>query len=65
MNIKKVLSSMVAVLALGATSFITIVPTASAGNPFCPRGKACLWSQTRMTAGGLLTKIQVQRFILQ
>ncbi|USR79978.1 hypothetical protein [Arcanobacterium pinnipediorum] len=45
MKIRKVLSSMVAVLALGATSFVTTIPVAeAAGNPYCPLGASCVWT---------------------
>lgn len=49
MKIRKVLSSMVAVLALGATGFVATIPVAEAVGSNCPPSASCVWTGSYYT----------------
>ena len=44
MKSRKVLGSLMAVLALGGTSFVATIPAAEASDSSCPFGASCVWT---------------------
>ncbi|WP_231957959.1 peptidase inhibitor family I36 protein [Arcanobacterium haemolyticum] len=44
MKSRKVLGSLMAVLALGGTSFVATIPAAEASDSSCPVGASCVWT---------------------